>query len=208
MMRLANTTMSAWTTLLGISSFLYLAASYLRRRDYLRRRENLTRVTVLLRMLPEDHPGAGFLGTLDWTCGLLWPDTYVPREFATWLTHFSLLLEYGSGDRYILERIDDAADGGVVHRRLDNSSADEAVVNSIATVEWVGIKRRLDVERFAGAQMKTSYSFLMNNCQHFAYMFFKDVLNDVHARGRFEDFTSRCQALFREREKRHDCVQA
>lgn len=199
---LANKAERARACFLGVLIFLYHLARVLVQFFLMHAvpADALVRVSVLLRMLPEDHPGAGFLGTLDWFGIVFNGDRHIPGAFVSWWTHFALLLEYRSGEKWILERTDTAQNSGIVHRRLQKGCADIGIAECIGTVEWVGRKHRSDVEHFVSIQKEKQYSFLWNTCQHFAFMFFKDVLNNVHANGRFEDFTQKCQVLFRERD--------
>mmetsp|Transcript_6554 Transcript_6554/g.10391 ORF Transcript_6554/g.10391 Transcript_6554/m.10391 type:complete len:156 (+) Transcript_6554:72-539(+) len=150
---------------------------------------NLIKVDVYLNYLQQDNLVAGFLGFLDWSGEMLNPKHHRKGRFGAWWTHFALLLEFGDGTKFKLERNDEH---NVVFERVDDELT--MAVGATKTIEWFGEKEKSHVENFVLHQKGYPYNFVGKNCQHFAYDFFRCCLGDQRAKGSFEEFTEVCQS--------------
>ena len=150
------------------------------------------RVDVLLHSLPQDNAIVGFLGFLDCVGETLNSHQHRRGRFQSWWTHFSLLLKYGDGTTWLLERNDQE---NVVYHQIKNQEHSNHN-NQKWTIVWHGQKSYKVVEGFINKQREDQYDFFGKNCQHFAYDFFRCCLDDPRAHGAFESFSELCQSHF------------
>ena len=152
--------------------------------------KSIVKVEVLLTQLDQDNAHSGFMGFLDWAGESLNPHHHRKGRLQSWLTHFAIIASSKDGRNFLIQRSDHEVSMLEIDRGSDQLNC------YTATMEWEGQLNIGDALTFVEEQKQYSYDLVSKNCQHFAYDFFRYVLNDPRAGGAFEHFTEECQRVF------------
>eukprot|EP00976_Prorocentrum_cordatum_P062999 1176939-Prorocentrum_minimum.AAC.2 len=142
--------------------------------------DEVIQVAVHVKRLPQSQhmdPLRGFLGTIDWVGNRLTGGVHRHDKCQSWLTHFALVLKFaGDNANWVMERSHE----GVIFQRAEadfDGSAASLFMMSCREDHWPTRRvTRDDLKIFFHQQSGMQYGFIMKNCKHFCYDFYRYVL--------------------------------